>query len=167
MSDASDNRVWLDTGVRPHLAMSPRGLRWVSVALLAPAVLSGVIAIALRAWPITCFLGGEAGLACLALYWNAKRLAEQRERVLLTDNDLIVESWDRDAALGCARLEPAWARVERTVRPYAGCEAIVIRSNRQSVRVADALGPDQRAVFADALEAALIKRKQNLVRIAA
>ena len=167
MSDVSDNRVWLDAWVRPHLAMSARGLKWVSVALLTPAMLFGVIAIALRAWPITCFLGGEAGLACLALYWNAKRLGEQRERVLLTDNDLIVESWDCDAALSYARLEPAWVRVERKVHAYAGCEAIIIRSNRQSVRIADKLGADRRAAFADALEAALIKRKKHLVRIAA
>lgn len=37
----ADNHVWFDTLIVPHLALSGRGLRLVSILLLAPAIVLG------------------------------------------------------------------------------------------------------------------------------
>jgi len=37
----SDNHVWFDTLIVPHLALSGHGLRLVSILLLAPAFVLG------------------------------------------------------------------------------------------------------------------------------
>lgn len=163
MTSAYDNadKVWFDAQIRPNSAMSERGLALVALGLLAPSVSFGIVMILIKAWPATVFLGGEAFLACGALYLCAKRLKEQSERLLLTNDALTVEAWDKGVLLSREQLEPTWARVDRRIHPDFGCEAVFVRARGRSIPVAQALSPPERASLADALENALIKRKRG------
>lgn len=167
MNAAANEHVWFDVRVTPNRAMSQRGLALIGIALLAPASLFGVVMFALKAWPATLFLGGEAGLAVVALYWCAKRLAEQQERIVLTDAALVIEAWDQGRPVSYERIEPTWARVERCVHADFGCQAVFVRTREKRVLIAQALSPAERADFADALEYALNRRKRGRFRTAA
>jgi uncharacterized membrane protein len=147
--------------------MSRRGLALIGAGLLAPAVLFSGFMIFMGAWPASLFLGGEALLAVAALYWCAKRLSEQWERVRLTDNALIVESWDRGRVVASERIDLTWAHVEQRIDRDYGCQAVFVRVRRRYTRVASALSPPERAAFADALEHALHQRKTGFARSAA
>ncbi|MDZ4689686.1 DUF2244 domain-containing protein [Terricaulis sp.] len=160
-------RTWFDACIRPNLAMSRRGLALVGAALLAPALIFGVVLIMFDAWPATLFLGAEALLAVIALYWCAKRLSEQWERVVLTDHALVVESWDQGKPIATQRIDPTWASIERRESRDFGCEAIFVRVRRRRVRIAQALSPKERVALADALELALHQRKTGFALRAA
>lgn len=167
MSMADTDRIWFDARITPNQAMSRRGLALIGAGLLAPAVLFSCFMIFIEAWPASLFLGGEALLAVAALYWCAKRLSEQWERVRLTDNALIVESWDQGRVVASERIDPTWAHVERRIDRDFGCQAVFVRVRRRYVRLAAALSPPERAAFAQALENALHQRKTGLARSAA
>lgn len=161
------DRIWFDARIRPNAAMSRRGLALVGAGLMAPALIFGAIMLIYEAWPATLFLGAEAALAVVALYWCAKRLSEQWERVVLTDHALVVEAWDQGKPVATERIDPTWASVERRVSRDFGCEAVFVRVRRRRVRIAQALSPPERAAFAQALENALHQRKTGFARSAA
>jgi len=167
MSMADTDRIWFDARIAPNQAMSRRGLALIGAGLLTPAVLFSGFMIAIEAWPASLFLGGEALLAVAALFWCAKRLSEQWERVRLTDNALIVESWDQGRVVATERIDPTWAHVERRIDRDFGCQAVFVRVRRRYVRLAAALSPPERAAFAQALENALHQRKTGFARSAA
>jgi uncharacterized membrane protein len=167
MSAADPDRIWFDARIAPNQAMSRRGLALIGAGLLAPAAIFSGFMIFMRAWPASLFLGGEALLAVVALYWCAKRLSEQWERVRLTDNALIVESWDQGRVVATERIDPTWAHVERRIDRDYGCQAVFVRVRRRYVRLAAALSPPERAAFAQALENALHQRKTGFARSAA
>jgi uncharacterized membrane protein len=167
MSAADPDRIWFDARIAPNQAMSRRGLALIGAGLLAPAAIFSGFMIFMKAWPASLFLGGEALLAVVALYWCAKRLSEQSERVRLTDNALIVESWDQGRVVASERIDPTWAHVERRIDRDYGCRAVFVRVRRRYVRLAAALSPPERAVFAQALEHALHQRKIGFARSAA
>lgn len=167
MSMADTGRIWFDARIAPNQAMSRRGRALIGAGLLAPAVLFSGFMIFIDAWPASLFLCGEALLAVAALYWCAKRLSEQSERVRLTDNALIVESWDRGKVVASERIDPTWAHVERRIDRDRGCQAVFVRVRRRYVRLAAALSPPERAAFAQALENALHQRKTGFARSAA
>lgn len=160
-------RIWFDARIRPNAAMSRRGLALVGAGLMAPALIFGVIMIIYEAWPATLFLGAEAALAVAALYWCAKRLSEQWERVLLTDHALVVEAWDQGKPIATHQIDPTWASIERRVSRDFGCEAVFVRVRRRRVRIAQALSPKERVELADALEHALHQRKTGFALRAA
>lgn len=153
------DRIWFDARIRPNAAMSRRGLALVGAGLMAPALIFGAIMLIYEAWPATLFLGAEAALAVVALYWCAKRLSEQWERVVLTDHALVVEAWDQGKPVATERIDPTWASIERRVSRDFGCEAVFVRVRRRRVRIAQALSPKERVALADALERALHQRK--------
>lgn len=166
MTASPNNRIWFDACIRPNCAMSDRGLALVALGLFAPSLTFGAVMLAARAWPASAFLGGEALLVCAALYFSARRLKQQRERVLLTNDALTVESWDKGILLSRERVEPTWARVQRRMHPDFGCEALFVSVRGKAIRVADALSPPERAELADALEAALRRRKRDFAAAA-
>jgi uncharacterized membrane protein len=164
MSAPESDRIWFDARVTPNQAMSRRGLALIGIALLAPAAIFGGVMLALKAWPATLFLGAEAVLAVVALYWCAKRLSEQSERVVLTDDALIIESWDQGRPVSVESIEPTWAHIERHERSDFGCEAAFVRLRQRGIRIAQALSPSERTQLADALELALHQRKTGFAR---
>lgn len=153
------DRIWFDACIRPNAAMSRSGLALVGAGLMAPALIFGVIMLVYEAWPATLFLGAEAALAVAALYWCAKRLSEQWERVVLTDHALVVVAWDRGKPVAIEQIDPTWASIERRISSDFGCEAIFVRVRRRRVRIAQALSPKERIELAAALEFALHQRK--------
>lgn len=151
---ADTDRVWFDARITPNLAMSQKGLALVAFALLAPALLFSAIM--------------RGGVGCAGVVLCAKRLSEQSERVLLTDNALLVEAWDQGAP-SSERVEPTWARIERRMHDDFGCEAVFVRVRvrRRRIRIAQALSTKERLQLADALEHALHQRNFGFAKSAA
>jgi uncharacterized membrane protein len=102
------------------------------------------------------------------LAWKSHQLGRVEERVLLTDEALIVIASEAPATPPTIRrLEPTWARVERTHHPAVGCDALSVFARGQRITLAAALSPDERESFADALEQALARRRRDISRVAA
>lgn len=166
MSTVDTDRIWFDAVIRPNQAMSRSGLRLVAIGLLAPSFCFGIVMVALRLWPASLFLGGEALLAVAALYWCAKRLGETEERVRLTDDALIVEALDKGKVISSETIQPTWVHIERRIDKHFGCIAAFVRVRRRFVPIARCVSPQERAQIADALEQALQRRKRDFAKAA-
>jgi uncharacterized membrane protein len=161
-------RLWFDAIITPSRSLSGRGLTIAGAALALPAaVFATLLARAGFALP-ALFLGVEAAVVVCLIAWKSHQLGRAEERVLLTDEALVViASDDPETPPSIRRLEPTWARVERTHHPAVGCDALYVVARGQRITLAAALSPDERESFADALEQALARRRRDISRVAA
>mgnify|MGYP001248672085 CR=1 FL=1 len=160
--------LWFDARITPSRSLSRPGLILAGGALLLPtAIFAALLLRAGFALP-ALFLAVEMAVVVGLLAWKSQRLGRVEERVLLTDEALVVIAADDPAAPPTIRrLEPTWARVERTHHPAVGCDALSVFARGQRITLAAALSPDERESFADALEQALARRRRDISRVAA
>lgn len=161
-------RLWFDACITPSRSLDRQGLCVAGGALLLPtAILAALLLRAGLGLP-ALFLGIEAAVAVGLIAWKSRQLGQSEERVLLTDEALVViASEDPSTAPVIRRLEPTWVRVERSHHPAVGCDSLSVRARGRRITLAAALGPDEREAFADALEQALARRRRDISRVAA
>ncbi len=158
------DRLWFDAVLSPHRSLGPRGFTILMLTIAAVSFASGVLFLAIGAWPVFGFFGLDALLIWFAFKANY-RAAKAFERVRLTDRDLIVE---RVSAKGHARhfrFEPSWARIDVEIRAEDDNELAIASHGRRFV-FARCLTPGERLDLAETLRRALAERRANLARAA-
>ena len=167
--DASAGQtLWFDVRITPSRSLSRRGLFIAGAALLLPTAVFAALLLRAGFAPPALFLGIEAAVVVSLIVWKFGQLGRSEERVLLTDETLFVIASENPTAVPTIRkLEPTWARVERTHHPAVGCDALSVFARGRRITLAAALSPDERESFADALEQALARRRRDISRVAA
>lgn len=153
-----DEAVFTAT-ITPHRSLSPRGLALlmgffgvVGIAVSIPFYLLG-------AWPIAGFMGFDVLLIYAAFrYHNAT--ARSYEQVFLTKISLMIRAVSWRGEVREARLNPLWSRLEREDHPEFGLEKLEIVEGRTRIEIAKALGREERADFAKALQDGLREAKR-------
>jgi uncharacterized membrane protein len=165
MSSATDSRVWFDASIRPHISLSATGRAFVfaSIALLGLAM--SALLVSMRAWPAALFTGVEILALVLVLRWSSQHLASQEERLILTEESLIIESWRRGRIVQQERFEPNWIRLERVSCESFGCQAVYVSQRGRRCQIGGALSPPERDSLADALESAMSRRRSELPNV--
>jgi uncharacterized membrane protein len=105
----------------------------------------------------------EAALVLAILLRHDARLSSVEERLVLTDDRLLIFTSSDDSGPSSA-LDPAWLRLERRRHPAVGLERLTLISRGRRAVVASVLSPAERADLADALDAALLRRREGLWR---
>ncbi len=153
------DRLWFDAVLHPHRSLGPRGFMILMLALAGASFVTGVVFVAMGAWPVFGFFG----LDVVLLWWAFRanfRSANQFERVRLTDRRLTVER----AAGGRVRsweFEPAWARIDLDEAREEDAELAIASHGRRLV-FGRFLSPAERVDLAHALRRALAERRANL-----
>lgn len=159
--------LWFDVRITPSRALSRRGLTLAGAALLLPTAAFAALLLQAGFVPPALFLGIEAVFVVGLIAWKSRQLGRVEERILLTDEALIVIASEAPATAPTIRkLEPTWARVERTHHPAVGCDGLSVFARGERITLAAALSPDERESFADALEQALARRRRDISRVA-
>ncbi len=156
-------RVWFDARIRPNQALSPTGMALVAAGLAATGTLVALLAARSGLGLSAVFVLAQVALALAMLVWKARSLSRNEEHVLLTDDAVIVTATTAAGSIRRA-LDPAWLRIERKAHPAVGCEQVILTSRGLRLPVAAPLSPTERSQFADALEAALTRRREGLWR---
>lgn len=147
--------VLLDTVLFPHRSLSQLGFRILIGGVAAICLIVGSAFYLAGAWPVIGFLG----LDVVILYWAFKvnyKGARLSERLLLSDNCLLVRRVDPNRREQTWRFQPQWLRVIMP-DPERSESQLVLISHGRRLTIGSFLSPAERAEVAGALRAALAK----------
>lgn len=164
MTVSDTDRLWFDAVLSPHRSLGPRAFALLMIAVAVVSFVSGLLFLMLGAWPVMGFFGLDALLIWFAFRANY-RAARAFERVRLTDREFTVDRVDAKGRHRQFRFEPTWARIQVDVRDDDDNQ-ICITSHGRRLVFAECLSPGERLALADALCAAFMERRDNMVTAA-
>ncbi len=149
--------------ITPHRSLTPRGFLILMLCLGGLSFVSGMAFILMGAWPVFGFFGLDVLLVYLAFRANF-RAARAYEEVTVTASELTVRKVNARGGIREWTLNPLWVRLERIVHQEFGIERLFLVSRGRRLTIANALGPDEKASFAQALSNALGEAKRGPTR---
>jgi uncharacterized membrane protein len=123
------------------------------LAIGAVSVLSGILFMAMGAWPVVGFFGLDAVLCYAAFRWNY-RSARLSERIDLAERELRVTRVHPSGKAESWSFNPYWVRFEHRQHDYAADELSLTSHGRKLIFGAF-LSDGEKASFAATLKAAL------------
>jgi uncharacterized membrane protein len=154
-----DEPVFIAT-ITPHRSLSPRGLAWLMAFFGVVGLCVSIPFYLLGAWPIVGFMGLDIVLIYAAFrYHNAT--ARSYEQIFLSRITLLIRAVSWRGQVREMRFNPLWSRVVREDHPEFGLEKLEIVEGRARVEIAQALGREERAAFARALQNGLREAKRG------
>lgn len=143
----------------PPRSLTRRGFRVLVLLLCGFAGVTGLLFLALGAWPILPFLGVEVGFALALVAMHARGAARSSEVLLLTPARFEIVRTDSRGRREAVVLDPYWARVTYIENPaHAGVLRIDVRG--RGVEIGRDLGLEEKLSLRDALEAALARARR-------
>jgi uncharacterized membrane protein len=145
----------------PHRSLNRTGFILVMGFLSAVSFVAGVAFLMMGAWPVFGFFG----LDVLAIYWAFKvnfRSARAREEISVTPTELRVRRISHRGHVVEWVLNPLWVRLDQQVHEEYGVERLYLVSSGRHVSIGRFLGPDEKASFAKALNAALLAARRGV-----
>ena len=157
VAPAQQNPVLFEAVIVPHRSLGPRGLKVLSVAALVACVVTSAVFIALGAWPVGLFAGGELLLA-VVLFRLHLRAARASELLLLTREGLRVVRTSPAGAVTSRSLAADWMSVRLEERP-GRVPALLLLVQGVEEEVGRDLGEAAKRDLAEALVEALHRRR--------
>jgi len=143
----------------PHRSLGRKGYAILIAGTAVIVLLYGLVFVAIGAWPIFGFLGGE-WLLFWFLFRRNHRGDDRAERIRLYADHLLLERYDRRGGHTRERLQPYWLNVilERAEAPD---NALYLRSHGRSIEVGAFLSPQERRDLAAELGAVLARHRSS------
>ncbi len=143
----------------PHRSLGRKGYAILIAGTAAIVLLYGLVFLAIGAWPIFGFLGGE-WLLFWFLFRNNHRGDDRAERIRLYADHLIFERYDKRGGHTKERLQPYWLNVilERAEEPD---NALYLRSHGRSIRLGIFLSGQERRDLARELATVLARHRSS------
>ncbi len=144
----------------PHRSLGQNGFKILMLILIGSWLVTGLVFVAMGAWPIFGFFGLDVLAIYIAFRINY-RAARMHEEVRLTRHELLIRRVDVSGKTKQSQFNPLWTRLKVIKHPYAGVTGLTVASRSQRVPIGDFLNPDDRESFAKAFGLALanVKRK--------
>jgi len=145
----------------PHRSLNRTGFVVVMAFLSFVSFVAGVAFLLMGAWPVF----GLFGLDVLAIYWAFKvnfRSAKAREEISVTPSELRVRRVSHRGDVAEWVLNPLWVRLDQQVHEEYGVERLYLVSRGHHVAIGRFLGPNEKASFAKALNAALVAARRGV-----
>jgi uncharacterized membrane protein len=149
--------------ITPHRSLTPRGFLILMLCLGGLSFVSGMAFVLMGAWPVFGFFGLDVLLVYIAFRANF-RAARAYEVVTVTATELTVRKVNPRGGVREWTLNPVWVRLERIAHEEFGIERLFLVSRGRRLTIASALGPDEKASFAQALSDALGEAKRGPTR---
>jgi uncharacterized membrane protein len=138
----------------PHRSLNRTGFLVLMAFLSVVSFTAGVAFLLMGAWPVFGFFG----LDVLAIYWAFKvNFARARacEEILVTPTELRVRRVNHRGHVAEWVLNPLWVQIDQKAHEEFGIEKLYLVSRGRRLGIASFLGPDEKASFVKALNAAL------------
>src|ERR1700712_2575858 len=138
----------------PHRSLSRTGFLVLMGFVGAISFAAGLVFWLMGAWPVFGFFG----LDVLAIYWAFRinfRHARAIEEIRVTPTELHLRRVSHRGHVVEFLLNPLWVQLDQEVHEEFGVERLYLLSRGRRVAVGSFLGPDEKASFAKALNAAL------------
>jgi uncharacterized membrane protein len=138
----------------PHRSLNRRSFLVLMGFLSAVSFAAGIAFLLMGAWPVFGFFG----LDILVIYWAFRvnfRRARATEEISVTPSELRVRRVSHRGHVVEFVLNPLWVQLDRKTHAEFGIERLYLVSKGRRFSIANFLGPDEKASFANALTAAL------------
>src|SRR6202046_875964 len=138
----------------PHRSLNRTGFLVLMGLVSVVSFAAGVAFLLMGAWPVFGFFG----LDVLVIYWAFRinfRRARATEEISVTPSELRVRRVSHRGHVVEFVLNPLWVQLDRKVHAEFGIERLYLVSKGRRVAIANFLGADEKASFANALTAAL------------
>jgi uncharacterized membrane protein len=138
----------------PHRSLNRTGFLVLMGFVSAVSFAAGVAFWLMGAWPVF----GLFGLDVLAIYWAFRinfRHARAIEEIRMTPSELHLRRISHRGHVVEFVLNPLWVQLDQEVHEEFGVLKLYLMSKGRRVAVGSFLGPDEKASFAKALNAAL------------
>lgn len=149
--------------ITPHRSLSRTGFRNLMLVLGGLSFGTGMYFLLKGAWPVFGFCGLEVLLVYVAFRISYRR-ARAYEQVTVTPSELTVRKVTHHGRMREWTLNPLWVRLDRVVHSEFGIERLFLVSHGRRLGIAGFLGPDEKATFASALNAALGEARRGPTR---
>ena len=163
-SDNSDLEPTIFSAVlTPHRSLGHVGFMVLIVVFGVVSFVSGLAFLLLGAWPVFGFFG----LDVLLLYWAFRlnyRHAAEYEQVMVTPTVLRVRKVCHRGRAREWELNPLWVKLDTVEHEEYGIERLFLVSRGKQLVIANFLGPDEKASFAQALGNALNEAKRGVTQ---
>lgn len=149
--------------ITPHRSLGHVGFLVLMIAFGGVSFIAGIMFLISGAWPVFGFFGLDA----LLLYWAFRlnyRHATAYEEVTVTPAALTVRKVNHRGKAREWVLNPLWVRLDKVSHEEFGIERLFLISRGKSLAVANFLGPDEKASFAQALGNAISEAKRGVTR---
>ena len=149
--------------ITPHRSLGHVGFLVLMIAFGGVSFVTGIMFLISGAWPVFGFFG----LDVLLLYWAFRlnyRHAMAYEEVTVTPAALTVRKVSHRGKAREWVLNPLWVRLDKVSHEEFGIERLFLTSRGKSLPVANFLGPDEKASFAQALGNAISEAKRGVTR---
>jgi uncharacterized membrane protein len=144
--------------IRPHRSLGQQGFRLVMTLVCLASVVSSVPFIIAGAWPVATFFGLDVVALYIAFRVNFKD-GRAFEEVAVSPVKVMLAKVTPKGERAEWRFDTLFTKLERQDDEDYGLMRLNVVSRGQSVPVAQALSPGERASFHDALAGALAKAK--------
>ena len=149
--------------ITPHRSLGNVGFLLLMIAFGAVSFIAGVAFLLMGAWPVFGFFG----LDVLLLYWAFRlnyRHAGAYEEVKVTPSMLILRKVSHHGRAREWVLNPLWVKLDKVVHEEYGLERLFLVTRGKQLAIANFLGPDEKASFAQQLGQALSEAKRGVTR---
>ncbi len=144
----------------PHRSLNRSGFLALMGFVTVVSFAAGVAFLMMGAWPVFGFFG----LDVLIIYWAFRanfRSAAATEDILVTPYEIRVRRVSHRGHVVEWTLNPLWVQLERKEDEEFGIEKLYLVSRGRRLSVGGFLGPDEKASFSNALQAALHAAKRG------
>jgi len=155
-----DDTPLFSARLTPHRSLSRNGFLILMAFVIAVSFAAGIAFLMMGAWPVFGFFG----LDVLIIYWAFKlnyRHAAATEDIVVTPYEIRVRRVSHRGHVAEWTLNPMWVQLERKEHEEFGIERLYLLSRGRRLSVGNFLGPDEKASFAEAFQAALIAAKRG------
>jgi uncharacterized membrane protein len=160
---AADDPKIFSAVITPHRSLGPKGFLIFMLCLGGLSFASGVVFVAMGAWPVCGFFGLDVLLVYLAFKANY-RTGRAYEEVTVTASELTLRQVSHRGRVREVTLNPLWVRLDRIVHAEFGIERLFLVSRGRRLPIAAFLGPHEKEGFALALSTALGEAKRGPTR---
>jgi uncharacterized membrane protein len=151
--------------ITPHRSLGRVGFLVLIGIFGGVSFVTGVVFLMMGAWPVFGFFGLDVLLLYLAFRLNYRH-ADAYEEVKVTCSTLTVRKVSHKGRVREWSLNPLWVRLEKVVQEEFGIERLFLVSRGKQLIIANFLGPDEKANFAEALGNAIAEAKRGPTRTA-
>jgi len=144
----------------PHRSLSRNGFIALMVFITVVSFAAGIAFLMMGAWPVFGFFG----LDVLIIYWAFRvnfRRADATEDIVVTPYEIRIRRVSHRGHAVEWTLNPMWVQIERKEHAEFGIEKLYLVSRGRRLSIGSFLGPEEKASFVSALQAALSAAKRG------
>ena len=140
----------------PHRSLGRRGFFVLMGFVSVTCFVSGMMFMAIGAWPVLVFFAVDVLIIWLAFKLNY-RAGRVKERVSVARDEVLVQQFDPAGRMKEHSFNPFWTRFEIERHEEIGITAMKLRSRDQQLLIGSFLNPEDRESFSAAMAGAMAR----------